>query len=679
MTFPVETKEFNTVMYKVLPQSFLGLSALGLFYGWGALSDEINIRLNPDTHKLFANQHGTFLGVIVLVLLTAPMPAVQYIISKKYLTEYQIHSIGITLASIGLILGGISLQQRILWLLYAGCAIPCGIGELFLFSRIVFNHQLWFNKIGLKNLGSGLFGFFVGLWTVVFFVISVPLSDVLSVYNIFYLYGLAVFVLGLWPVISIDDQDFESKTQPTNTDDEHHTSHDNLQLQLQVSPKQFHNSINTNTSRSIKNDDDGEERISHMYLTAAPDVIEEEENKENPSITTNITTTTNSSYTQQQQQYIFSTKTAASNSASTPASTHLQIPDDDDDDDEEMQNTNTKYNTTAIAITDNTNVIQLSQPHQQILPTPTPSSSSSSPSKLLKLSPSKSMSTSISTLDSEGFPLSNSELIRCKEVWILTIFQTIMLTPGWGIKLASFSILINLFTVSKSYAAFISSVYVACYAVGRLISGALAQHLGSFRAYDIIMCGTFTSLMLLPISVRLLPHDSSDSSGCTLFSILICIIGFIYGGGQALYYSLVFDIYGLANYRSCFSLCSCGFSIAVIVGGLSSAYSFSGPEIGTAARDLAETWFYTMAGATLIGWVLVRLVKPFDYKSARKKRLLLELKNKNKENKMENNENNNSSSDNRSSKTMTMMTSLGMDGNGKRSAKVQWNVSGRFL
>ena len=43
------------------------------------------------------------------------------------------------------------------------------------------------------------------------------------------------------------------------------------------------------------------------------------------------------------------------------------------------------------------------------------------------------------------------------------MFQAVMLTPGWGIKLASFSILINLFRLSPEVGAIISSAYATCY------------------------------------------------------------------------------------------------------------------------------------------------------------------------------------------------------------------------
>jgi hypothetical protein len=38
----------------------------------------------------------------------------------------------------------------------------------------------------------------------------------------------------------------------------------------------------------------------------------------------------------------------------------------------------------------------------------------------------------------------------------------------------------------------------------------------------------------------------------------------------------VFDIFGAKNYRSVFSITIFGFGAAVMVGGISSAYSFSG-------------------------------------------------------------------------------------------------------
>lgn len=440
------------------------------------MSDEINLALSPDDPNAFKNQHGTFLGVIVLVLLTAPMPIVQYIQLKNYASEYQIHLSGVILTIVGLILGGLSIDYSLLWLFYLGCSIPCGIGLVSIFSRIIFHHQLWFHKIGKKNLGAGLIGFFIGLWTIFYFVISVPLLDYFFVSDIFYLYAGFTLLFGLWPLLSIKDEDLNSNVSSINI---------------------------LNSSKSNE---------------------------------------------------------------SLPDSVSIKLPEDD------------------VMVYDEV-------PQESFREVSAPSTEH----------------------ESDAYALSNIEILSISQTWIMIGFQSALLTPGWGIKLASFTILINLFKLSRAYAAIISSAYISCYALGRLFSGGLAEIIGTQRTYDFIMLMTIICLLLLPIALNLLPHDAPNSSGVVFFSVVICVIGLLYGGGQALLYSIVFDIFGAVNYKSVFSVTSSGFSVAVIVGGLSSSYSFSGAETGDAATLLAQTWFYTMAGSAALGWILIRILKPYDY------------------------------------------------------------------
>lgn len=187
---------------------------------------------------------------------------------------------------------------------------------------------------------------------------------------------------------------------------------------------------------------------------------------------------------------------------------------------------------------------------------------------------------------------------------MLIIFFAAVLTPGWyitshrstcfiiycgefnfrydlrcficrinrGIKLASYAMLIHLFSVPIQYAAIVSSIYVAVYAFGRLFSGILANSIGIFRTYDIIIIGMLVLLLILPqvtyipilnnsqfelnfcyLSLQTsssMPHDSASSRGCTVFVVLISIIGLLYGGAIALFYSIVFDIFGSRNYKA---------------------------------------------------------------------------------------------------------------------------------
>ena len=122
----------------ILPQSFLGLCVSGLL---------------PDHPAAFHNLHGTFSGILILILSVIPMVPIRLILDAKIITEFQSQGIGIIMTFIGLVLGGVAVRFRILWLLYVGCSIPCGVGSLMIFQRLVFNHQLWFKRISKQNLG----------------------------------------------------------------------------------------------------------------------------------------------------------------------------------------------------------------------------------------------------------------------------------------------------------------------------------------------------------------------------------------------------------------------------------------------------------------------------------------------------------------------------------------------
>lgn len=106
------------------------------------------------------------------------------------------------------------------------------------------------------------------------------------------------------------------------------------------------------------------------------------------------------------------------------------------------------------------------------------------------------------------------------------------------------------------------------------MAGIVAERLNVWLTYDIMIGTSLVLLVILPAVATQMPHDSTNSSGFKLFMALLCVIGLMYGGGMALFYSIIFDVYGPRNYRSVFSVTVIGFALAVLVGGLSSSYSF---------------------------------------------------------------------------------------------------------
>ena len=174
----------------ICSHSFSGQLHSGIFYSWGALIDSINIGLNPNYNGAFNQDHGLFVGIIILFVSTTFMLPLRLLIETKLMSEFLIQLIGIILLTFGFCMGSIAVRYQMIWLIYIGCALPCGIGGLFVYQRVLFNHQFFFKTINRHNLGSGLYGFFIGVWTVVFFLISVPLVDCIGIGNVLLLYGL---------------------------------------------------------------------------------------------------------------------------------------------------------------------------------------------------------------------------------------------------------------------------------------------------------------------------------------------------------------------------------------------------------------------------------------------------------------------------------------------------------
>ena len=390
----------------ILSQSMLGLCVSGLFYGWGALATTIDSVFSPNNSGVFENLHGTFTGVIILVLSVIPMVPLRLILDAKIINEFQSQAIGLFITIVGLVLGGISLKFKILWLLYIGCSVPCGVGSLMVFQRLVFSHQLWFKMIEKQNLGAGIFGFGIGLWTAIFFLISSPLLKLFSIDLVLYLYSALLFLCIIWPLLTINDDilDLVCKTTTSSS------------------------SIDNSEAEKIKEDNSDNCNNSHSNFSKI--------------------------------NYI------------------------GNNDQEQFE------------IHGNDNFIR----HE------------------LKKNAEVNLS-------QETMEITYKEVCNCKQTWIIFFFFAAVLTPGWGIKLASYAMLKNMFTATVEYSSVISALYTAIYAIGRLCSGFLAQVVGIKKTYDIMICTMIVILVLLPETIRNMDHSSQNSLGCKIFVFLICIVG----------------------------------------------------------------------------------------------------------------------------------------------------------
>lgn len=488
----------------VLAQSWWGLTPTGLFYGFGALAASIDLVFTSEEYAgMFENQHGVFTGVVILAVSVFPTWFLRYyILDAKVYSELQVQIAGYVFTVIGLILGGISLQYKILWLLYIGCAVPCGLGALCLFQRLIFNHQFWFHRINEINLGSGIFGFFIGAWTVIFFLVSIPLLEMFPVHIVIYIYTGVIGILTLYPLMTIDD----SRLQRT------------------------------------------QERV----------VIE--------GTTPKDTDSNGISILSRFRKYFFSS--------------------------EDIVNGSDK-------ITKSTETVN----------------------------------------DTDTITLTTTEMLHCPQTWALFFFFTAVLTPGWGIKLASIQMLRVLFSANSRFSALVTSLYVGIYALGRLFSGMMANLIGVRRTFEFMISIMIITLLILPQTGTNMEHEGQDSAGCRAFVVLICILGLMYGGCIALFYSLVMNVFGPTNYRVSFSLTFKGFALSVILGGISSAYSFSSTMPSSSSSHVSQqheqqrdsvgatssAWFYAMAGGVFISLIIVNIIgkHPIDYSKIHKKRIQL--------------------------------------------------------
>lgn len=523
----------------VCTQTCLGVLHSGVFYSWGSLVQSINLDLNPDYNGSFTTNNGLFSGVFILFITTSFLLPVRLILDAKLISEFYFQMIGVILTMIGFIFGSISLRYKLVWLLYVGCVLPCGVGGLLLYQRLVFNHQFFFKSINRHNIGSGIIGFFIGMWTVIFFLLSVPLLNAVGVANVFLIYGAAIVVSMLFPLFSINDE--ENASAIAMAASFAYRPHD-------LEPDKQHESDKPNYTNSTETKDI---EMTSVTDTAAPPLQEQDKSPSQTGLLSAISFSLNS-------------MRQPSNNNADGAIIHSVLekhPDFDRD------------------------------------------------------------------VDMNGhYQLYYTEFPRMPQTYLLMTFFVCVITPGWGIKLASFSILETLFQLTPEQAADASALYVSFYAVGRLVSGMIAEYIGVFRTYDIMIFTSLALLVALPFAAETLPHNNGlHSSGYAAFISLLCIVGLMYGGAIALFYSIIFDVFGPANYRAGFVSTVLGFGIAVLAGGLSSAASFNaetGPNAVSSNSSSddgqlrnANTWFYCMAGCCGLGLILLHVIEryPYDY------------------------------------------------------------------
>jgi len=469
--------EWKTAL--VLTQSFCGITPIGLFYGWAALSQPIATVFNPHDPYSFGNQHGLFVGVLVLFLSACPLLSILHVFITHYklFSEFAVHAAGLVFCVLGLCFGCLALEFKILWLWYVGCGLFCGLGELCIFRRVLFQHQIYFKSINRAKFGGGIFGFFIGAWTIIFFLIAEPLLSIFSVGSTLAIYALIIIPAVSYPLFTINDEPQAPKKEGNAV-----TCTDEIALELSTL-------VPTVNAPNPEQEDEEEKEKEKVEVEVGVEV--EKKEKEEGEV----------------------------------------------------------------------------------------------------------------EVEEEEKELTLSQLFYIPQSYLLTVFFAVVLTPGWGIKLASFFILRTLFGVSIHFAEAATLVYMTSYAFGRLFAGLIAERIGVRTTYNV-----FIGIMIILLFA--LPTISQDPNNKLLFVVLLCLVGLLYGGCKALFYSVVFSIFGVRHYRVAFSFAHNGFALAVVTGGLSSAFSFS----DTASVQTGHAWFYAMGGMCLLALALLFYTRPIASK-----------------------------------------------------------------
>jgi nitrate/nitrite transporter NarK len=67
--------------------------------------------------------------------------------------------------------------------------------------------------------------------------------------------------------------------------------------------------------------------------------------------------------------------------------------------------------------------------------------------------------------------------------------------------------------VTIQYATEVTAIYVSCYAFGRLLGGLLAEKIGVFLTYNILISVMAIALVIAPQTASYMPHIGQISSG----------------------------------------------------------------------------------------------------------------------------------------------------------------------
>ena len=172
------------------------LATTSTFYGFNVWIIPISLQMfgqdamySMETGQiLYAFSIPTLISVLIMPLLSTEIEKIGVRLTT---------TIGILLYVLGLILGGVSVANDSLWGFWMSIGIIGGFGYGLVYYPVAIYSVAWFREIDRPALGSGLTGFFAGLWPAIFSFYCPLIIEYTSVSQSFYWNALIISICSI--------------------------------------------------------------------------------------------------------------------------------------------------------------------------------------------------------------------------------------------------------------------------------------------------------------------------------------------------------------------------------------------------------------------------------------------------------------------------------------------------
>jgi len=225
------------------------------------------------------------------------------------------------------------------------------------------------------------------------------------------------------------------------------------------------------------------------------------------------------------------------------------------------------------------------------------------------------------TLSQGVVPMTTGQLLLRSEFWALWFQIFLMSMPGFGIKYLISPMLVNVFMASPKLQATASFLFLASYAVARLVTGFVvgpcvsARRLATgFIAVQAVACA-ITGALLVCASHGGRGHGRGSDAFTWVFVALIACIGTILAGTKVLIPLLSIDMWGPANLGFITGMMYGGLGIAAVLGPITSWMALAANGDGGSPQAVG-VWFCGSAGLMAVA-MLLNLARPLFGRGAR--------------------------------------------------------------